>query len=389
MANGLNNNQDLLRSLDDLQRTFGAPIPEVDFIQPPVEAAPVNQNQNILMQGLEALAGGAGGVLGDLGRITGVLPTRGQQQREQQRQNIDAFIAQELTPDQQIIFNALSPEMQQQYVTTKLFPEEEEEPTTDDIIEYQFAKQDENPFPGTFEDWMTQKKSEGTRIYNTLPGGPSQEDQIITKLTEDSAMRLSEDVYNTAREGSEVISLLSVLEPMVDDPNFQTGAGTPFRMTMSRVLNAVGVLGDDEIDDLGDQEFFQKTISYLTPRLRVSGSGSSSDADIDLFKDALPGLKNTRRANQLVLKAHLRVAAYNQERLSLHNEFVQTGNFKAIMDFDNYAIERLGPLWKKYDSDESFDAQVKNGRFAVGDMVYDGINKQFLILTAEDIQGAM
>ena len=67
MANGLNNNQDLLRSLDDLQRTFGAPIPEVDFIQPPVEAAPVNQNQNILMQGLEALAGGAGGVLGDLG----------------------------------------------------------------------------------------------------------------------------------------------------------------------------------------------------------------------------------------------------------------------------------------------------------------------------------
>ena len=120
MANGLNNNQDLLRSLDDLQRTFGAPIPEVDFIQPPVEAAPVNQNQNILMQGLEALAGGAGGVLGNLGRITGVLPTRGQQQREQQRQNIDAFIAQELTPDQQIIFNALSPEMQQQYVTTKL-----------------------------------------------------------------------------------------------------------------------------------------------------------------------------------------------------------------------------------------------------------------------------
>ena len=68
---------------------------------------------------------------------------------------------------------------------------------------------------------------------------------------------------------------------------------------------------------------------------------------------------------------------------------MQTGNFKAIMDFDNYAIERLGPLWKKYDSDESFDAQVKNGRFAVGDMVYDGINKQFLILTAEDIQGAM
>ena len=46
-------------------------------------------------------------------------------------------------------------------------------------------------------------------------------------------------------------------------------------------------------------------------------------------------------------------------------------------------------LAKKYDSDESFDAQVKNGRFAVGDMVYDGINKQFLILTAEDIQGAM
>ena len=389
MANGLNNNQDLLRSLDDLQRTFGAPIPEVDFIQPPVEAAPVNQNQNILMQGLEALAGGAGGVLGDLGRITGVLPTRGQQQREQQRQNIDAFIAQELTPDQQIIFNALSPEMQQQYVTTKLFPEEEEEPTTDDIKEYQFAKKGENPFLGSFEDWMKLNKSEGTRIYNRLPGGPSQEDQIMTKITEDTAIRLSEDVYNTAREGSEVISVLSVLEPMVDDPNFQTGAGTPFRMTMSRVLNAVGVLGDDEIDDLGDQEFFQKTISYLTPRLRVSGSGSSSDADIDLFKDALPGLKNTRRANQLVLKAHLRVAAYNQERLSLHNEFVQTGNFKAIMDFDNYAIERLGPLWKKYDSDESFDAQVQNGRFAVGDMVYDGINKQFLILTAEDIQGAM
>ena len=158
MANGLNNNQDLLRSLDDLQRTFGAPIPEVDFIQPPVEAAPVNQNQNILMQGLEALAGGAGGVLGNLGRITGVLPTRGQQQREQQRQNIDAFIAQELTPDQQIIFNALSPEMQQQYVTTKLTGAPQENLGTQNAM---------------FEKWKDMPEGELKDLYGSLVFGGS------------------------------------------------------------------------------------------------------------------------------------------------------------------------------------------------------------------------
>ena len=257
MANGLNNNQDLLRSLDDLQRTFGAPIPEVDFIQPPVEAAPVNQNQNILMQGLEALAGGAGGVLGDLGRITGVLPTRGQQQREQQRQNIDAFITQSLTPDQQIIFNALSPEMQQQYVTTKL----------PGALQENLGNQN-----AMFEKWKDMPEGKDKDLYGSLLFGgsgdtatiknwkflnelDSEEDRESFKALENLSPQVAYQMAKSKTEGEQGLTLgVGPLTPGQEKIDTTFGAGAQ-QMQQDLLLNESNLsLLTNSVDELENAE---------------------------------------------------------------------------------------------------------------------------------------
>ena len=60
-----------------------------------------------------------------------------------------------------------------------------------------------------------------------------------------------------------------------------------------------------------------------------------------------------------------------------------------LIGFGKYADEKLGSVFKQYDSDESFDRQVREGKLKSGDFVYDGIFNEFRILTNEDIKGGL
>ena len=83
------------------------------------------------------------------------------------------------------------------------------------------------------------------------------------------------------------------------------------------------------------------------------------------------------------------IAKHNRKRLKLMNKYIadeKLGNGD-LVGFGEYADQILGPVFKSYDSNESFDQQVKKGILKAGDFVYDGLYGDFRILTEKDVQG--
>lgn len=64
---------------------------------------------------------------------------------------------------------------------------------------------------------------------------------------------------------------------------------------------------------------FNATINQLAPSLRIPGSGAQSDKDMDILMGAMPRLRNSPQANQIILGAFERKAMLDQKRAELAN----------------------------------------------------------------------
>jgi hypothetical protein len=117
--------------------------------------------------------------------------------------------------------------------------------------------------------------------------------------------------------------------------------------------------------------------------MRVEGSGSTSDMEIDLFRSAVPELGKSTAGNLVVAGGMQNLIEYNIKRQKLMDKYLKDN--QNLLGFGDYADKELGPLYKSYSSDNEFDTQVKQGTLKEGDFVYDAINGQFRVLTKEDV----
>ena len=163
----------------------------------------------------------------------------------------------------------------------------------------------------------------------------------------------------------------------------KTGKVEEFMMPFREFAVGLGIADADTINELGQQELFQATTNFLVPRMRVEGSGSTSDMEIDLFKSAVPNLGRTAAGNLVVAGGVENLAEYNMKRQRLMDKYLKEN--QSLLGFGEYADKKLGPLYKSYSSDNEFDTQVKQGTLKEGDFVYDAIYKQFRVLTKEDV----
>lgn len=163
----------------------------------------------------------------------------------------------------------------------------------------------------------------------------------------------------------------------------KTGKVEEFLMPFKEFAVGIGVADEETVKNLGQQELFQATTNFLVPRMRVEGSGSTSDMEIELFKSAVPNLGRTSAGNLVVAGGIENLVEYNIKRQRLMDKYLQEN--KNLLGFGEYADKELGPLYKSYSSDNEFDTQVKQGTLKEGDFVYDAINGQFRVLTKEDV----
>lgn len=166
----------------------------------------------------------------------------------------------------------------------------------------------------------------------------------------------------------------------------ETGRITSAMIPLKQVARDLGLLSDEQVENLSNQEVIGSIAAYLTPRMRVVGSGASSDRDMDFFARATVNIANTPKANLMIATMQKQVMDYNKRRLSLFEKYVQE-NGGSDFGFSDHADEAQGLVYQRPSTDEEFSQMIDDGLIKQGDVFFNqGVN-EFQILTKEMMDG--
>ena len=326
---------------------------------------------------LQTLLYTLGGALQGQQPLTTFQELQAIQQQRQQRAQLDQAIQNlDLPEAQKNLLRSFSPQQQMNVLANQFNAPK----LTSKMQEYNLAK--DQGYEGTFLDYQQATQKPLVSIADKT------ESEFQKEATKD-AFKTLEATRKTVEGFADIEGRLGIIQKQLESGNLETGFFEEIKLPFKRLAAAFNILPQDELEGLDAQELYQRTINYIIPRLRVAGSGATSDTEIRLFTEAAPSLSLTVGGNLLVVGGMSAIAKYNRERLKLMEKYIMDENLGNgdLIGFGEYADKELGSIFKTYDSDESFDQQVRNGTLKAGDFVFDGIYGDYRILTPEDVQG--
>lgn len=159
-------------------------------------------------------------------------------------------------------------------------------------------------YPGTkIDDGIYNIKPDGT-INKVGGGGPSvvvkgaKGDSEFEKL---QAKRFSE-IFGYAADAPKMLGQINLIEDLL--PKDQSGLATQLQSIAGRF--GINTEGLDKI------QAANALISRLVPQQRAPGSGTMSDADLQLYRDALPAIINSPQGNQLIIGSLRAIAEWDR-----------------------------------------------------------------------------
>jgi hypothetical protein len=200
---------------------------------------------------------------------------------------------------------------------------------TDEIREYQFDRSqwaaDPNnagkPFP-TFGEWKTNLKKAGAiNVNNNLPGAEGEFDKARGKGLAEGYLKSAEELA-PARQN---LGLVKELRARLSSaPEGAEGA-----------LTGIAARYGIKTKDSSNVEAANAIIAQLVPQQRVPGAGTTSDRDLELFRQAVPALMNTRKGNEIILNtmeaaAQDRIARAEIANRVLRGEISKEAGLKAL-----------------------------------------------------------
>jgi hypothetical protein len=185
--------------------------------------------------------------------------------------------------------------------------------------------------------------------------------------------------------GKEVDARLEILANLLENEDLNTGPIQEALLPLRKQLDELGLLSLEDSKDLNAQQVFFATANYIVPRMRVVGSGATSDFEANLFKSASPNLANTKEGNIIIVAGMRAINDYNTQRFNLMEKYFEQE--KNLLGFGAYADKQLGSIFESYSSDDEFEKLKSDGKLKAGDLVYDQVNNNgFIILTKEDLE---
>lgn len=242
----------------------------------------------------------------------------------------------------------------------------------------EYIRTDSTPTPEEYAAFLLEKEKSGATQINL----DQKRDTIFAQEAAKAGFATKKEVDKQITQDKQLLTRIKMSKRQLLD-GVKTGKVEEFLMPFKEFAVGIGVADEETVKNLGQQELFQATTNFLVPRMRVEGSGSTSDMEIELFKSAVPNLGRTSAGNLVVAGGIENLVVYNIKRQRLMDKYLQEN--KNLLGFGEYADKELGPLYKSYSSDNEFDTQVKQGTLKEGDFVYDAINGQFRVLTKEDV----
>jgi hypothetical protein len=228
--------------------------------------------------------------------------------------------------------------------------------------------------PGTqaFQDALLKAATKPSTVFM---GGDKQKEAAYN-----AALQTRKDMVkqvNADRElGVRLETAIDLLESGV-----QTGRVQAAMMPLKQISREIGFLSDEDISDLSDQEIIDSVTAYLTPRMRVTGAGASSDRDMDFFQRSTVRMANTPEANLVIAKMQKQVMDYNKNRLDLFDDYVKEKGDD--FGFGKYADQKMGSPYQRAGTDDELGKLIDSGKIKEGDVFFNGVTNEFDILTRD------
>ena len=231
------------------------------------------------------------------------------------------------------------------------------------------------------------KFNEGFYFNTLIP----QSNKLQEKVTENQELK---NVYQQMR---------TLIETEVG-----TGVFDQAFLGVKRFLRDAGVLTEKQADRVTEQELFEKLSNFTVPRMRVPGSGATSDFEANLFRTATATLGDDENTNRRIIASRLAALNLQQEYADFYSEF--TSRFEAESDKADFSQRKINDAFKMYldqnpdvlgnligldtnniiSNEYDLSAKIKNGTLNVGDMIFsndadDNAYNTFTILNEEII----
>jgi hypothetical protein len=230
-------------------------------------------------------------------------------------------------------------------------------------------------------------------IDSTTPEGQKQIRDILQKpqtvfmgsekqkeIAFESAMATRKELTKEVQAQSQLASRLAAAVRLLET-GAQTGRITKATLPLRQIAREINLLGEEEVKNLSDQEVLSSVTSFAAPNMRVVGSGSSSDKDVELFQDSTLSLSRTPEANLMIGRMQLQFLNYNKDRLRLLDKYIE--KFGSDLNFPEYADEKLGRVFQRVSSDEELTDMIGDGKIKEGNVFYNNLTGEFVTLTKD------
>ena len=228
-----------------------------------------------------------------------------------------------------------------------------------------------------YNDYLKRRAEKpGTQIFM---GGDKQK-ELAYKAALDTRGVMQKQVGQDRELAARLQTAIDLLSSGVE-----TGRITSALLPIKQIGRELGFLTDAQAKELSELEIINAASSFLTPRMRVVGSGASSDRDMNFFQKATVSMDNSTGANLVIATMQKQVMDYNKRRLSMFDKYVQDKGHD--FGFGEYADEQQGSVYQRVGTDEDFTKMVDDGKIKPGDVffnAFEGVN-EFQIYDPEEM----
>jgi len=164
------------------------------------------------------------------------------------------------------------------------------------------------------------------------------------------------------QENRNINSKLEIMKGLIEDGKIgDTNRFTEVKKSISQTMNALGMLSETEQEELAGLESFSALVSYMVPRMRAVGSGSTSDFEAAMYQTAAPGLNNTPQGNLQIIAGFQQFNDYNIRYTNAMDKWLSKNNNLDGFEEDWIANNGDG-IFHSYSNQEEIEDLVSSGK---------------------------
>ena len=197
----------------------------------------------------------------------------------------------------------------------------------------------------------------GEEVHNVLLGSSDAAGTpFMTVFTEQRLKDLAKGRTDIMAASQTVQRVRSAREQLRTDPTLKTGMAQSALLPFRKAVASAFGLRDEELVGL---ESLEAVLNYLGPRMRVAGSGPTSDRDMKIQMSSIGTLANTPEANYISLYAFERMTENAQRLAQLEEEALTSGQFSSTAELNRFLAENDPGLFERFDGDVNDDAAIQ------------------------------